>query len=86
MHINLKNEYISKRMDMVNSTAKCSVLYKHIKFVFESEYYLTHQLKLVNMVQIVLIGSTGNVPNVTVESSGMNFISYSPAPTLTYWS
>ena len=36
-------------MDMVNSTAKCSVIYKHIKFVFEREYYLTHlpfQLRL----------------------------------------
>ena len=49
MHINLKYEYISKWMDMVNSTAKCSVLYKHIKFVFEREFYLTHlpyQLRL----------------------------------------
>ena len=49
MHINLKNEYITKWMDMVNSTAKCSVLYKHIKFVFEREYYLSHlpyQLRL----------------------------------------
>ena len=42
MHKNLKNEYISKWIDMVNSTAKCSVLYKHIKFVFEREYYLSH--------------------------------------------
>ena len=49
MHINLKHEYINKWMDMVNSTAKCSVLYKHIKFVFEREFYLTHlpyQLRL----------------------------------------
>ena len=29
-------------MDKVNSTPKCSVLYKHIKLVFEKEYYLTH--------------------------------------------
>ena len=29
-------------MDEINSSAKCSVLYKHIKPVFEREYYLSH--------------------------------------------
>ena len=29
-------------MDKVNSTPKCSVLYKYIKTVFEREYYLPH--------------------------------------------
>ena len=29
-------------MAEVNTAAKCSVLYKHIKFVFEREYYLSH--------------------------------------------
>ena len=28
-------------MDTVNITPKCSVLYKHIMFVFESEFYLS---------------------------------------------
>ena len=42
MHINLKIEYISKWMAEVNTANKCSVLYKHIKFVFEREYYLSH--------------------------------------------
>ena len=29
-------------MEAVNITPKCSVLYKHIKFVFEREFYLTY--------------------------------------------
>ena len=40
MHRNLKMEYISNWMDKVNSSSKCSVLYKHIKYIFEREYYL----------------------------------------------
>ena len=49
MHINLKNEYISDWMDKVNTSRKCEVLYKHIKPVFEREYYLSnlpHDLRL----------------------------------------
>ena len=42
MHINLKKLYISSWMDTVNSTPKCSVLYKHIKFVFEIEFYISY--------------------------------------------
>ena len=42
MHINLKNEYISNWMDRINGTAKCEVLYKHIKPLFGWEYYLSH--------------------------------------------
>ena len=42
MHVSLKNSYISKWMESVNTTPKCSVLYKHIKFIFESEFYLSH--------------------------------------------
>ena len=29
-------------MESVTTTPKCSVLYKHIKFIFESEFYLSH--------------------------------------------
>ena len=39
---NLKLEYISNWIDTVNSSAKCSVLYKHIKPIFEREHYLSH--------------------------------------------
>ena len=42
MHKNLKQEYINNWVDEINSSAKCSVLYKHIKPVFEREYYLSH--------------------------------------------
>ena len=42
MHLNLKQEYINIWMNRINEAAKCSVLYKHIKTVFESEYYLSH--------------------------------------------
>ena len=41
MHIKLKNEYICKWTDKVNDAPKCSVLYKHVKVIFEREYYLT---------------------------------------------
>ena len=42
MHKNLKQEYINNWVDEINRSAKCSVLYKHIKPVFEREYYLSH--------------------------------------------
>ena len=42
MHINLKNEYINKWEENINGSTKCSVLYKHIKPIFEREYYLSH--------------------------------------------
>ena len=41
MHINLKNVYISNWRVNVNNAPKCSVLYKHVKIIFEREYYIT---------------------------------------------
>ena len=42
MHINLRNEYICKWEDQVNNAPKCSVLYKHIKPIFEREFYISN--------------------------------------------
>ena len=42
MHINLKQAYINNWMDEINRSAKCSVLYKHTKTVFEREHYLSN--------------------------------------------
>ena len=41
MHINLKDVYISNWRANVNNAPKCSVLYKHVKTIFEREYYIT---------------------------------------------
>ena len=42
MHINLKKEYINIWEEKINGSTKCSILYKHIKPIFEREYYLSH--------------------------------------------
>ena len=41
MHTNKKIEYIRNWTDNVNTAPKCSVLYKHVKVIFEREYYIT---------------------------------------------
>ena len=40
--VHLKNKYINNWETQVNNAPKCSILYKHIKVVFEREYYLTN--------------------------------------------
>ena len=41
MHKSLKQKYIYNWLEKVNNQPKCSVLYKHVKVIFEREYYLT---------------------------------------------
>ena len=42
MHANLKREYMENWFARINNSAKCSVLYVHIKHKLEWEYYLSH--------------------------------------------
>ena len=42
MHINLIKEYINSWKEKIKGSTKCSILYKHIKPIFEREYYLSH--------------------------------------------
>ena len=42
MHANLKREYMENWFARINNSAKCSVLYVHIKHILEWEYYLSH--------------------------------------------
>ena len=43
IHKSLKLEFVNKWEGNINEpNSKCSILYKHIKTVFESEYYLTN--------------------------------------------
>ena len=49
LHMSLKSEYISKWKGEVEESRKCGSLYKHIKTIFEFEYYLNnlpHNLRL----------------------------------------
>ena len=49
MHESLKSEYITKWKAEVEESRKCGTLYKHIKTIFEFEYYLNnlpHNLRL----------------------------------------
>ena len=49
MHMSLKCEYITKWKSAVEESRKCGTLYKHIKTIFEFEYYLNnlpHNLRI----------------------------------------
>ena len=42
MHANLKREYMENWLVRINDSAKCSVLYIHIKTKLEWEFYLSN--------------------------------------------